>query len=284
MLRTAGYLRSVLEDGFHDRWARDLYRASAAAVWFFYPFGIPFVAFGLLPAQFSWTGSAVIALYALAALGSELRSRPTGKPLAAFAVLSIALFGVEYAGATTGIPFGSYSYTDVLGARVAGVPIAMALAWYVTVVSTWRIAQRLVGGTGGSRTLRVALLGAVLTVLLDFALEPMASMVTRYWVWEGGEVPAMNYAAWFAFSFAAALALEAALGRPAEHPGLFLNAAMLYLMQWTLFALTSALGGYLVPVLISAAGLALTAVMLRRRFASALAGSGVRAADAPRHA
>ena len=194
MARMVGHIRSLLEGGFADRNAAQVYRLSLRALWFFFPFGIPFVAFGLLPSRFSWTGSLVIGLYALTTLGSELRARSPARPILAFALLSAALFAVEYVGVTTGVPFGTYSYTDVLGGLVAGVPVAMALAWYVTVVSTWRIAQRLAGGPAGRSAVRVALLSGALTVILDVALEPMAAMITRYWVWEGDAVPAANYA------------------------------------------------------------------------------------------
>lgn len=265
MARPAGHVRSVLEGGFTDRNAARLYRLSIGALWFFYPFGFPFVAFGLLPQQFSWTGSLVIALYALAALGSELRARSPVRPLAAFAVLSSALFLVEYVGVTTGVPFGPYVYTDVLGGRAAGVPLAMALAWYVTVVSTWRIAQRLVERPAGRDAVRVALLGAVLTVILDVALEPMASMVTRYWVWDGNSVPLTNYAAWFAFSFVAVWLLEKSSGQTREHPGLYLNGLMLFLMQWILFIATDLVGGHLAAAAVSAAGLIAAGIAFRRQ-------------------
>ena len=265
MARMVGHIRSQLEGGFADRNAAQAYRLSLRALWFFFPFGIPFVAFGLLPSRFSWTGSLVIGLYALTTLGSELRARSPARPILAFALLSAALFVVEYVGVTTGVPFGTYSYTGVLGGLVAGVPVAMALAWYVTVVSTWRIAQRLAGGPAGRSAVRVALLSGALTVILDVALEPMAAMITRYWVWEGDRVPTANYAAWFAFSFAASWLLEKSSGQPEEHPGLYLNGLMVYLMQWVLFALTAAVGGQVQPAVVSAAGLLGLALLFRRQ-------------------
>jgi putative membrane protein len=257
----------MLEGGFADRNAAQVYRLSLRALWFFFPFGIPFVAFGMLPPQFSWTGSLVIGLYALTTLASELRARSPVGPFLAFALLSAALFAVEYIGVTTGVPFGTYAYTGVLGGLVAGVPVAMALAWYVTVVSTWRIAQRLADGPAGRNAVRVALLSGALTVILDVALEPMAAMITRYWVWEGDRVPTANYVAWFAFSFAATWLLEKSSGRPQEHPGLYLNGLMVYLMQWVLFALADTVGGQVKPAVVSAAGLLALALLFRRRLA-----------------
>ena len=267
MARMVGHIRPVLEGGFTDRNAAQVYRLSLRALWFFFPFGIPFVAFGLLPSRFSWTGSLVIGLYALTTLGSELRARSPARPFIAFALLSAALFAVEYIGVTTGVPFGRYAYTDVLGGLVAGVPVAMALAWYVTVVSTWRIAQRLAERPAGRSAVGVALLSGALTVILDVALEPMAAMITRYWVWEGDRVPTANYASWFAFSFAATWLLEKSSGQPQEHPGLYLNGLMVYLMQWVLFALTAAVGGQVQPAVVSAAGLLAFALIFRRQLA-----------------
>ena len=36
---------------------------------------------------------------------------------------------VEIVGSRSGFPFGSYDYTDLLDPHVAGVPVAVALAW-----------------------------------------------------------------------------------------------------------------------------------------------------------
>lgn len=270
MARLIGHVRSTLEGGFPDRNAAVIYRLSLRALWFLFPFGIPFVAFGMLPARFSWTGSLVITLYALTTLLSELRVSPAAGPVRVFGLLSVVLFAVEFVGVTTGIPFGRYEYTDVLGGLVAGVPVAMAFAWYVTVVSTWRIARHLAGQGAGGRLARVALLSAVLTVILDLALEPMAAMVTRYWVWEGESVPPANYAAWFAFSFGAAWVLEHRAGSAVDHPGLYLHGLMVFLMQWFLFALTAFVGGHVLPVVVSAAGLLAVALACRDRLAVGL--------------
>jgi uncharacterized membrane protein len=273
MARPVRHLRSVLEGGFSDSSAARVYRFSLRALWFFFPFGIAFVAFGLLPPGYSWTGSIVIGLYALTALGSELRARSPVRALVTCAALSSALFAVEYIGVTTGVPFGPYTYTDALGGLVAGVPIAMALAWYVTIVSTWRIAQRFADRPAGRNAVHVALVSGVLTVILDVALEPMAATITRYWVWEGGAVPPANYVAWFAFAFAATWLLETISGQPREHAGLYLNALMLFLMQWVLFALTDIAGGCAVPAALSAAGLFALGLVFHRRLAPGMEGA-----------
>ena len=57
MARLVGHVRSILEGGFADRNAARVHRLSLLALWFFFPFGILFVALGLLPLRFSWTAS-----------------------------------------------------------------------------------------------------------------------------------------------------------------------------------------------------------------------------------
>ncbi|NBS54704.1 carotenoid biosynthesis protein, partial [bacterium] len=50
------------------------------------------------------------------------------------AVILVASGILESFGTLTGIPFGSYTYTDAFGPRLGGVlPIAIPLAWFAVV-------------------------------------------------------------------------------------------------------------------------------------------------------
>jgi putative membrane protein len=42
---------------------------------------------------------------------------------------------------------------------------------------------------------------ATLVTLYDFLLEPFATQVKHYWVWESGSIPLQNYVAWWVLGF-----------------------------------------------------------------------------------
>ena len=236
-----------LGEGFSSRRVRAAFLVTLGVVLFLYPFGIAFVAGGLLPERFSWTASVIIALNGIVVLLSELRAVPTARALTTFAFLVGLLFAVEYLGSRTGVPFGRYSYTDALGLTLAGVPPVIAVAWYGTVVCSWRIVQKT---APQARRWLKAVLAGLLAVALDVVLEPVAAAVEHYWLWEGGSVPLQNYLSWFAFTFVAVLVLERP-GTSMPNRELVHSAVLILGLQWTLFVLTNLVHGFVLPVLAS---------------------------------
>ena len=252
-----------LGEGFASRRLRAVFLGSLGLIAFLYPFGLAFVAGGLLPERFSWTASVVIALNGIVVLLSELRSVHVRKAVGLFLFLVGALFVVEYVGSRTGLPFGSYAYTDALGLTVLGVPPVIAIAWYGTVVCTWRIAR---SATRWGGVWLVAALAGTLAVALDVVLEPVAADIERYWLWEGGRVPLQNYVSWFIFTVLAVFLLDRSSSRAASVPrGLITSAVLIFGMQWTLFVFTNLTNGMVLPVLGSTLLLGLAALVARIR-------------------
>ena len=127
-------------------------------------------------------------------------------------VVVAATTALERVGTTTGLPFGEYRYTGVLEPTIAGVPLAVALAWLAMAVPAREVAARLVGP--GWR--RVAL-GAVALTAWDVMLDPQ--MVEEgFWVWADGgpwrDVPLSNYGGWLVSSAAVVLLLDRLLPAP----------------------------------------------------------------------
>ena len=127
-------------------------------------------------------------------------------------VVVAATTALERVGTTTGLPFGEYRYTGVLEPTVAGVPLAVALAWLAMAVPAREVAARLVGP--GWR--RMAL-GAVALTAWDVMLDPQ--MVEEgFWVWADGgpwrDVPLSNYGGWLLSSAAVMLLLDRLLPGP----------------------------------------------------------------------
>jgi putative membrane protein len=107
----------------------------------------------------------------------------------------LAGFFVEVAGVSTGLIFGGYEYGSSLGLKLFHTPLMIGINWVMLTYCIWV----LLGGLNMNGFLK-SLLGAMMMVIYDFNLEPMAIKFDM-WSWEGGDVPIQNYIAWFVISF-----------------------------------------------------------------------------------
>lgn len=254
----AGILVRFLGAGEPPPPGRHLVRLTGAAL-FLFPFSLVFLAGGLLPPGFGWTSTVTILLYSAVLFASEVRAVPVRRAAETAALIGILFFLVEWVGVTTGVPFGAYVYTGVLTPLVAGVPIAIAGAWYCTLISTTAVARRLAGPAARFRT---ALTAALLTLAFDIVLEPFATAVNGYWLWEGGSVPLTNYAAWFGLSFAAVWRMTGA--DTGEVTALrFRTSVLIYALQFVLFTVIIFLHGHVIEI-----GAALAVLALARAAAT----------------
>lgn len=244
--RFSDWGQELLTPGFDRKWKAQSFVVAGGTLAFFFPFSLFFVAGGFLPAQFGWMSSAIILLSGIATLISELRTETVGTALGRFAVIAGLLFLVEFVGVKTGFPFGAYAYTSELGLIVAGVPVAISVAWYSTVINAWRIAEYLARGLGTGAPVITALFAGLLTLGLDIALEPMAGFVQRYWVWESNTVPFQNYASWFILSLTTVylLSRKSKEHKPGIDPVMFRVALFLFAFHFILFLVTILVNGY----------------------------------------
>jgi putative membrane protein len=111
-----------------------------------------------------------------------------------FLLIPIAGFFLEVIGTTTGIIFGQYWYGETLGIKFLHTPLMIGVNWLILIYSVGQIAARI-----KAPILVKSLLGGLLMVLIDFAIEPIA-MRYDFWQWENGKVPVQNYLAWFVIS------------------------------------------------------------------------------------
>lgn len=107
------------------------------------------------------------------------------------AVVMVAGFLAEVIGVHTGLLFGSYTYGEAMGLKLLEVPLLIGVNWLMLVYTTGHIANytRL-------HWVVKAVIGALLMVVLDFFLEPVA-MQFDFWDWQSGHIPASNFASWF---------------------------------------------------------------------------------------
>ncbi len=139
-------------------------------------------------------------------LAALLLALPVERRLRALAwvLLScVVTFAVEAVGVATGTVFGPYRYGTVLGPRVLGVPPIIGFHWVLVVLAFIGPVSRLPGGRVWG-----PIVAAAAAAGFDWVMEPVATGL-GYWTWDGGEVPARNYAAWFLIALAVAAAHSA---------------------------------------------------------------------------
>ncbi|HUX21356.1 MAG TPA: carotenoid biosynthesis protein [Spirochaetia bacterium] len=165
----------------------------------------------------------VLLLCGLGVLALSLPSHGEGAPIARFLSWVLAVtaltFGVEVAGVATGEIFGDYRYGEVLGVRLAGVPLVIGFNWTLVVLGSVLLSDRIIEKVGASIRARRGLSGAphglarlvltsvstgALSALFDLAMEPTAVRL-GYWSWAGGIIPFRNYLAWFVLAATAGL-------------------------------------------------------------------------------
>ena len=120
--------------------------------------------------------------------------------------------GVEIIGVRTAIIFGNYQYGEVLGYKIANVPLVIGINWIIIIYCCgitmhtilMKAIKRIALDSGAKplrlKTLSVIVDGATLAVFFDWIMEPVAVKL-GYWHWIfTGEVPFYNYFCWFGVS------------------------------------------------------------------------------------
>jgi putative membrane protein len=112
---------------------------------------------------------------------------------------------IENIGVLTGVPFGSYHYTEILGPQLGVVPIAIGFTYVPAAYICWILAEIISGYAPGDRRVNArvttAVIAAVAMVFWDLGLDPLNSTIGKSWIWtDGGAyygVPVVNYIGWF---------------------------------------------------------------------------------------
>jgi len=113
-------------------------------------------------------------------------------------------WAAEVIGSRTGIPFGTYSYTDTLQPQILNVPLQIPLGWLMMLPPSWAVAQAIVDRIKPRwEFLAFVGLSALAMTAWDLFLDPM--MVTwGMWVWDNPGsyfgIPWINYLGWLLVS------------------------------------------------------------------------------------
>jgi uncharacterized membrane protein len=127
-----------------------------------------------------------------------------------FAATAVVSWCFEQLGVATGIVYGHYHYTAVLGWKLGHVPVLIPLAWYMMIYPSYVIATILASGAspsrGRGRVLGPAFLGAMIMTAWDLVVDPLLSgPAVKAWVWEQGGpyfgIPLRNFLGWMITTF-----------------------------------------------------------------------------------
>jgi uncharacterized membrane protein len=126
-----------------------------------------------------------------------------------FTIAFLVSWSSETASIATGFPFGDYHYTELLGAKIGTVPMAIMPAYFVAGYLAWTMSTVFLEnlGTGIERRnlFLVPVIASFVLVMWDFCLDPIRSTIEGAWLWEDGGayygVPISNYFGWYLTAF-----------------------------------------------------------------------------------
>lgn len=115
----------------------------------------------------------------------------TLKKLGLVSLFFLCGFMAEWVGVHYGFLFGDYYYGGNLGFSVDGIPLLIGINWVILILTTAGIVQH----HFQSLWLKV-ISGAILMVILDFFIEPLAPLFD-FWYWTDGSASVHNFIGWF---------------------------------------------------------------------------------------
>lgn len=129
----------------------------------------------------------------------------------AFVTVVVLAFTAEHIGTGTGLPFGHYEYTGLLGPKLLGrVPYLIPVSWFLMALPAYVVAHGRFPESG-ARVKRL-LTATALLVVWDLALDPAMSFLTPYWRWAAPGsyygMPLANLVGWTAVGLLLMGALE----------------------------------------------------------------------------
>ena len=151
-----------------------------------------------------------------------------------FAISAVVSWAFEEVGVLTGLVYGKYRYSALLGPKLGEVPIIIPLAWFMMTYSSWMVAKVLLSDSSRSgRPVALpafAFIAAMVMTSWDVVMDPGMSRAGN-WTWEAGGsylgVPVHNFIGWvvtmLVVYLAAGLAMKRVTGPvPAPIPRWFL--------------------------------------------------------------
>jgi putative membrane protein len=124
-----------------------------------------------------------------------------------FATAAVISFLLEETGVRTGLIYGPYHYSDLLGPKLGHVPVLIPLAWFMMIYPSWITARALLKGVDKRTPAGIgalALIAALVMTAWDTVMDPGMAAAGN-WIWEKGGpyfgVPLRNYFGWLLTTF-----------------------------------------------------------------------------------
>jgi uncharacterized membrane protein len=121
-------------------------------------------------------------------------------------IIAFLAGAVQTLGALTAIPFGPYVYTAKIGQGLFGpLPWVVPLVWITVILASRGVARLMLRPWRRTQTYGFRLIGLtiLLVVLLDVGLEPFATRVKHFWLWNPTKLnfdwysaPWINFLGW----------------------------------------------------------------------------------------
>ncbi len=143
----------------------------------------------------------------------------------AFLVLTYVIsFGFEFVGARTGLVFGPYRYTDLLGPKWFGtVPLVIPFAYFMVLYPCHLMANLLLGEgplsipKGLAWVLTASVFSGMVMTAWDLTMDPLMAGEVKAWIWtEGGSyfnIPFQNFIGWVVTVATCAMAFRMAASK-----------------------------------------------------------------------
>ena len=173
---------------------------------FWYGCGLILVGFDLLPPMLEWANAFFLILCGLLGGIYFLKTFGSNKGLCISGFIFVFSMIAEGLGVHYGLIFGQYDYSGDFGIKLVGVPIGIGFAWMMVIAVTHVLSMELVTPIKNAfvKWITYAITGALIAVLIDLIIDPVAYLVKGYWGWEGDSfyysVPLQNFSGWFLVS------------------------------------------------------------------------------------
>ena len=153
-----------------------------------------------------WLGALFIVLAVATTLVALARQLPAQNVVLAAVLIVVIAGAAETLGALTAIPFGPYVYGGQFGPLLFyPLPWAAPLLWVVAILNSRGVARLIMRPWRKTRAYGFWVIGitTALVVMLDFGLEPFATLVKHYWFWNPTKLalayygaPGVNFFGW----------------------------------------------------------------------------------------
>jgi uncharacterized membrane protein len=153
-----------------------------------------------------WPDGLLLVLTAAALIASVTRELPGQNVIQAAVIIGCGGGAAHTLGALTGIPFGSFTYGEAIGQKLFHpLPWTVPLMWISAILASRGVARLLLRPWRKTPNYGYRVIGVttLLVLLLDAGLEPFATLVKHYWVWDSRLVgpkwctaPWVNFLGW----------------------------------------------------------------------------------------